>query len=311
MKIFRDGLLCAALLTSSLTAQEFTLGFDGVGAPGAFSQIFPGLANGPLLEYAPVVLDGGVILNDALFGNSATSGGNILATCDTCGLGDGPPATMLPGEIVGTFSTVVDSVELDVINGSSAGGGVFTLTAFGPTGAVVASDSIFAGVMGSPSFVQHLSVSADAIRSIAVTADLPFGYSFAIDTLVGTKVQGDWVDLGNALAGTNGPPLLTGEGSLVGGDPTTLRLSSALANTTVAVVAGFTQVDAPFEGGVFVPSPDIILLFPSNGGGELQGSASWPEGVPSGTQTFFQFWVFDPGGPLGFAASNALRATAP
>jgi hypothetical protein len=292
-------------------AQLFTIGFDSVGAPGAFQQIFPGLANGPHLEILQVTLDGGVILNDALFANSATSGDNILATCDTCGLGDGPPPTGLPGSITGVLGTVADSLELDVINGSTAQGGNFTLTAFGPSGAVVATDTVFAGVMGSASQVQHLSVTAPAIRSFVVTTELGVGYTFAIDTLSGHHVQGDWANLGNALAGTNGEPVATGEGSLVGGDPTTLRLTSALENASVAVIAGSTQVNAPFYGGVFVPNPDIILFFPTDGAGELQGTAAWPENVPSGAPTFFQFWVFDAGGPFGFAASNALRATAP
>jgi hypothetical protein len=292
-------------------AQQFGIGFDNVGAPGAFSQIFPGLANGPHVVYPAGVLDGGVILNDALFSSGATSGNNILATCDTCLLGDGPPATGLPGFITGTLTTSVRVLSLDIINGSTAGGGLFTLKAFDATGSVVATDSVFAGTLGSGTFVQSLGVTGSAIKSFTVTADLPGGYTFAIDTVTGLPLEGDWTDLGFALGGTNGLPQLAGVGSLSGGDPVTLSLSSALGSTTAALVAGFSQVNAPFEGGVFVPSPDVIRLFPTSPAGQLEGTASWPVGVPAGADVFFQFWIFDAGGPFGFAASNGLRATTP
>ncbi len=304
-------LLCLSLVSQAAEAQQFGIGFDNVGAPGAFSQIFPGLANGPHLEYAQATFDGGVILNDALFASAATSGSNILATCDTCGLGDGPPATGLPGMITGSFTSSVDQVSLDAINGSTAGGGVMTLTAFDATGAVVATDSAFATPQGSANSVQPLFVSAPVIKSFAVTVDLPAGYTFAIDTVMGRLLEGDWVDLGFALAGVNGLPQLSGSGSLAGGDPTTLSLTSAAGSATAALVAGFSQVNVSFEGGVFVPSPDIIRFFPTNGVGGLEGTAAWPVGVPSGTEVFFQFWIFDAAGPFGFAASNGLKGTTP
>ena len=312
------GLAATALTTLALTgalapdlaAQGFTRNFDGISAPGAFSQIFPGGPNGPLLEDELVTIDGGVILIDALFNSTATSGDNILATCDSCGLGDGPPPTGLPGMISGSFTSVVDSLELDAINGVAAPGN-FTLTAFGPDGGVVATDTVNCGPSGSLTQVQHLAVTAPAIRSFTVTTSLGFGYTFAIDTVEGNVVQGDWANLGQALAGTNGLPRALGTGTLFGGDPVTVTLVQALPNTTAAVILGFSELSAPFEGGVLVPFPDRILFFPTDGSGTLSGTTTWPEGVPSGTELYVQFWIVDPGGPVGLAASNALRATAP
>jgi hypothetical protein len=37
----------------------------------------------------------------------------------------------------------------------------------------------------------------------------------------------------------------------------------------------------------------------------------WPQGVPSGFTTYFQWWIQDPAGPQGYAASNAVAGTAP
>ena len=110
-------------VSTAAPAQDVFVGFDSVSAPGPFSFIVPGFSNGPLVEHPEVTLDGAVILLDVLFGNSATSGDNIYATCDTCLLGDGPPATGLPGMLWGEFPDVVDSITLDAINGSTAGGG--------------------------------------------------------------------------------------------------------------------------------------------------------------------------------------------
>ena len=71
-------------------------------------MIAPGFENGPVLDYADATIVGGVILNDALFGNGATSEPNILATCDTCLLGDFQ--TGLPGMITGGFTTTASSI---------------------------------------------------------------------------------------------------------------------------------------------------------------------------------------------------------
>ena len=40
-------------------------------------------------------------------------------------------------------------------------------------------------------------------------------------------------------------------------------------------------------------------------------SFMWPAGLTSGATIHFQYWVQDPGGPQGFAASNAVVITVP
>lgn len=173
--------LALLALSPCLYAQSITVDFDDVGAPGAFDKIVPGFDNGPHLEYPHLVLEGGVILSDVLFGSGSTSPINICATCDTCKLGDG---SGLPGEIQGAFDADVSRVEIDVLNGSTAQPGSFTLTAFDPAGTPLASDTVICGPLGSGTFVQHLALQASGIRSFTVTTDLPAGYTFGTDTLV-------------------------------------------------------------------------------------------------------------------------------
>lgn len=121
-----------------------------------------------------------------------------------------------------------------------------------------------------------------------------------------------WVDLLNALPGTAGvAPVLGGEGTLLDGDPLQLTLTDALPNSSAALIVGFTQIDAPFKGGVLVPNANLVIPgLPTGPLGVFALPATWPAGIPAGFVTYFQYWVTDAGGPLGFSASNGLSGTA-
>ncbi len=120
-----------------------------------------------------------------------------------------------------------------------------------------------------------------------------------------------WTDLGQALPGVAGEPVFTGSGTLVGGDPVTLSLTNTVPNTSAWLFLGFSELSAPFKGGVLVPSPDITLVFQVNIAGFLSLSAPWPSGFPSCFRIWFQWWMLDASGPQGITASNALVALTP
>ena len=90
-----------------------------------------------------------------------------------------------------------------------------------------------------------------------------------------------------------------------------VTLSNAAANAPFTLIAGFSQLDAPFKGGVLVPSPDLYVVLVTDATGGVSLTGSWPAGVPSGTQIGFQGWITDAGGPKGFAASNGLLGSVP
>lgn len=126
------------------------------------------------------------------------------------------------------------------------------------------------------------------------------------------QVASPWTDLGNGLAGSTGVPLLTGEGNLQPGSDLALTLSGAAAAAPATLVVGFSQLGAPFKGGVLVPDADLILAgFVTDAGGSIGLAASWPAGVPSGFGIWLQCWITDAAGPKGFAASNGLVGIAP
>ena len=121
-----------------------------------------------------------------------------------------------------------------------------------------------------------------------------------------------FTNLGNGLAGLTGVPVFTGVGSLVGGTKAKLNLTNARPNSFSTLVIGFSQLGAPFKGGIMVPDPDFLLAGLATGPtGTVNLIGNWPVGIPSGISTWYQHWVIDAAGPKGFAASNGLRATSP
>jgi len=125
-----------------------------------------------------------------------------------------------------------------------------------------------------------------------------------------TGTPDPWFDLGHGLAGSFGVPSLEGTGTLQPGTPARIELDNARPNAASGLFIGFSQLFAPFKGGTLVPNPDLILLLPTDGNGEFAVTATWPN-LPSDASLTFQFWITDPAGPAGYAASNALEGVTP
>ncbi len=120
-----------------------------------------------------------------------------------------------------------------------------------------------------------------------------------------------WTNVGFGLPGTNGVPVLTGQGSLVVGTLASLSLANAFPNAVTALVIGAQNVMLPLFGGTLVPSPDVVVFLPVGPAGTLVLAGNTPAGIPPGAAAYFQFWVPDPGGVQGFAASNAISVVTP
>jgi len=124
-------------------------------------------------------------------------------------------------------------------------------------------------------------------------------------------IGGPLLDLGHGLAGAEGTPGMLGVGAFIGSDAVAFNLWHA-AYGPAQLVAGSTEIFAPFAGGVLVPSPDVILgPVPITGNGTAQLTGHWPPGVPAGTSLTFQWWTPDSTAVHGKAASTAVRVTAP
>jgi hypothetical protein len=123
---------------------------------------------------------------------------------------------------------------------------------------------------------------------------------------------GAWVDLGNALPGSLGTPVLSGTGRPVGGSAVEWTLRGAPPNACVCLVLGDRLSCEPFAGGIVLPEADFVFTgLETDANGELSLAGAWPDGVPSGTTLAFQMWIADPGAASGLSASNALWLTTP
>lgn len=146
-------------------------------------------------------------------------------------------------------------------------------------------------------------------RIVATAAVLALSLGVRAQALPGDP----WIDLGSDLAGTHGSPLLEGEGLLVPGSKATVTLSNVLAQSTSFAVVGLSQWNVPFKGGNLVPSPDEIFFVNTGGTSGVPStvtlSGTLPTSFPDDTDLYVQFWILDPAGPFGFAASNALQGT--
>ncbi len=120
-----------------------------------------------------------------------------------------------------------------------------------------------------------------------------------------------WSDVGTGLEGVTGVPVLGGTGLLVPASVVTLSLSNAKPFAPATLVVGFSAIDAPFKGGVLVPAINLTFAQTTDFFGEATFGGLWPTGVPSGFTTYFQYWIVDNAGPVGFAASNGVAGTAP
>jgi hypothetical protein len=150
------------------------------------------------------------------------------------------------------------------------------------------------------------AVALDA-ASVAVTAELAEsgGHDTGVVTTYEKPGFGLCASVASGLAGTGGlTPALVGSGGTSPGGPVALTLSQGLANTTGFLFLGFTTINAPFKGGVMVPSPDVIVPITTDATGGVVISSPYPSGVPSDVPVWSQAWLNDAGAILGVSASN-------
>jgi hypothetical protein len=120
-----------------------------------------------------------------------------------------------------------------------------------------------------------------------------------------------WSDLGNALGGTYGDPVLFAQGDLTGASVLTISLSNAVEFQHAYLVVGFGTLYAPYKGGLLVPSFNLLLQFSTGSAGAVNIVTHWPSNVLSGIPVVMQFWINDELAPVGRAGSNAIAAVTP
>ncbi len=201
---------------------------------------------------------------------------------------------------VGTGNISIDPLFVDEV------GGDFALSAGSPAIDAADNTEVPAGTtvdfLGNARFVDDAGVADTGVGPAPVVDMGAFEFAPA--------GGGPFTDLGNSLAGTSGAPVLALSGPLTPLSTLDVSITNALPGSTAFIVAGFTAINSPLKGGVLVPNPDVLVDLPT-GTGDLMFGATWPAGVPSAFETYYQVWVPDVGGPNGFAVSNAILGTTP
>lgn len=121
-----------------------------------------------------------------------------------------------------------------------------------------------------------------------------------------------WTDLGGALPGSTGSPVLAGSGPLLVHSSMSLSLTGARPNAAAWLFLGLSRIDAPLLGGTLIPAPDVVVSpLVTNGSGAITLSAILPPGIPLGASLYFQYWIAEPANPVGASASNGLQGAIP
>jgi hypothetical protein len=224
--------------------------------------------------------------------------GSFVRLSQTVGLSGPPPALALTGRIQTEFGDFGEA-RLELLN---AGASVIASATLGP----MVSDNVWSG------FFVDVDVPPSATQCrVRLTGTVQAGASVNVFWDALALGSSPWSKVGAGLAGTSGVPVIDGSGPLLGGEPITLSLDAARPNSAAWLVLGLSALQAPFKGGVMVPNPDLVFPVPTGPLGSLDLTSTWPAGVPAGFSLWFQWWIQDPAGPVGFAASGGLKGTTP
>ena len=121
-----------------------------------------------------------------------------------------------------------------------------------------------------------------------------------------------WTDVGHALAGVAGEPVLSGNGPLTPGSSGALTLTDAARSALSALFTSIGSAPVPFKGGTLAASPPALTLtlVTSQVGSIALNFSHWPAGL-SGLELYFQYAIKDGAAVQGVALSNALEADIP
>lgn len=244
--------------------------------------------------------------NSILWGNSDGSGSGASAQIHNIGFGTAGPilasdSTVSGGVPGGTNISAVDPGFADPSNGDYRPTATSSVLEAG-NGSLLPADELDSD--GDGDVVEPLAVDLDGNPRVAGLQVDQGAYEW-------TPAVEPWADLGFALPGTSGDPVLTGAGLALGGQQVALSLTNGLPGAPALWIVGAAPLQVPLLGGTLVPSPDMTIGAILDGAGEATLGGAWPAGATSGASIWFQGWMLDPGGVLGASASNGLVGTTP
>lgn len=288
-----------------------------------YVEVRLGLGNGKF--GAPFTLTTGRGVEAIVIGDVDLDGANDVVAAFTLdgdgvsvalGLGGGAFAT--PVQYPGTYSGSTSNVTLDDLDGDAQPD---VLVADGTTGEVTYWRNVGGGSLGDaerygtgfpPTSLAVGDFNLDGRRDVLALVEPqgPNGWYYpAVALLEG--LADPWTNVGMALPGATGAPILIGSGPAIPKANVQLQLLDAAPLSPAFLVAGLTPISIPLLGGTLVPAPDFVLVHTTDVDGKATLLLPWPDLTPTGLQVIFQTWVLDATGPAGATASNATAALQP
>jgi hypothetical protein len=122
-----------------------------------------------------------------------------------------------------------------------------------------------------------------------------------------------WPDMGSALAGVSGDPLLVGTGTLADFSSNGIALGYAAPDEASALFVSITSTPVPFKGGTLLAFPWVIspIFQDTSLDGGISLPFTMPSGLPSSATLWFQYGIQDAAAVAGIALSNAIVGTTP
>jgi hypothetical protein len=121
-----------------------------------------------------------------------------------------------------------------------------------------------------------------------------------------------FTNMGFALEGVLGEPILSGTGTMAAGSTNALDLVDARPIAVALLLVSMSNSPTAFKGGKIVPTPaPVQLLLLTDRKGDIHVDFELPALVPGGLDIYMQFVIQDPAAVQLFALSNAISIKTP
>lgn len=205
----------------------------------------------------------------------------------------------MPAPVSGYTVYSFGELDGDLYAGVSGDPRGYTLRLHGGTWQALGSDTL-----GVPTML----FADRATSSMFASGDILSAGGVPSRSLAEWRTQPDWRNRLHGLAGATGVPELLGRGSTQGGSSLSWTIEGPPSTLSV-LAAGLQRLDLPLFGGLLVPSPDVLLMLVTDTAGAATTTLLLPASTAPGLEILSQAWLFDPSGPQGLTATNALQCT--
>ena len=173
-------------------------------------------------------------------------------------------------------------------------------------GGVVAVSGTTVLVGSSHEDSRATGVNGDQSGNLA--EDAGAAYSFDISAIT----PDPWADMGCALPGTLGDPVLVGTGSLSPESSNAIDLSNTTPGALAALFLATASTPITWKGGILKPFPFFTPIFLiTSPSGAISVPFVMPPGVPADTELWVQWGIQDGGAVNGVALSTAIKGVTP